>query len=173
VRQNQTKIEDLSRDSEETSNEAGFPLISTDGRHARIFTLSGWKWRPRNVILLVRSGGTTAPAVRAPATTMLIPLFVPRIAISISAVSILFLTVSAIYIPVTIPIPITVLWVLFTVTVSVSVTFTVAITVAATTATRATRAVSAWWRRTPIDSPHGRWRVLGPLTKKSEKNCHL
>jgi len=154
VRQNQTKIEERSRDSEETSNEAVFALISTDGRHARIFTLSGWKWRPRNVILLVRSGGTTAPAIRAPATTMLIPLFVPRLAISISAVSIPFLTVAAICIPVTIPIPITVLF-----TVSVSIT----LTVAATAATRATRAISAWWRRTPIDSPHGRWRVLGPL----------
>jgi hypothetical protein len=161
VRQNQTEIEERSRDSEETSNEAVFALISTDGRHARIFTLSGWKWRPRNVILLVRSGGTTAPAVRAPATTMLIPLLVPRITISISAVSIPFLTVAAIRIPVTIPIT-----VLFTVAVSVFVTLTVAITVAATAATRTTRAVSAWWRRTPIDSPHGRWRVLGPLSRK-------
>jgi hypothetical protein len=109
------------------------------GRHARIFTLSGWKWRPRNIILLVRSGGTAAPALWAPRATTIILLLVPRIAIFFSAVSIPFLTVT-VYIPVTIPIP-----VLFTVT-AVFITFTVAITVAATAATRTTRAVSAWWR---------------------------
>jgi hypothetical protein len=120
-------------------------LIRTDGRHARIFTLSGWKRRPRNVVLLFRRGRTTALAVGALATTMITPLLVPNIAISISAVPIPVPTV-AIYLLVTITIPIAVTTILFAVTVTVLVPLPLAITVAAAATTRAAGAVSARWR---------------------------
>jgi hypothetical protein len=118
-----------------------------DWRHARIFTLSVGTGRPRDVILLVRSGGWAALAVGTPAATVVVPLLVPYVTVSIiPAVSIpipiLILTV-AIHIPVTISVALTItITVLLTVTVPVSLT----ITVTAATATGATGTISAWWR---------------------------
>jgi hypothetical protein len=114
-----------------------FVLIHTDGRHARTFTLSYWRRGPRNIIFLEGNGRQAALAVGAPAETMDILLLVLIIAVPISTISI------PVTILVTVAVPVAI-------TVSVSVTITVA-------------AVAAWWRRTFINSSHGRWRVLGPL----------
>jgi hypothetical protein len=161
VRQDRTKIKEHGRDSDDTSNEAIFALIHTDRRHARIFTLSRWKRRPRDVIILERTWRAAALAFGAPASTMVVPLLVPSVTVSISAVSILILILTlalALYIPsvaIAIPLTVTTVTVLLTVAVAVSVSIPIAVSLTATAATRATGAVSAWWRRTPINSPHG------------------
>jgi uncharacterized oligopeptide transporter (OPT) family protein len=122
-----------------------FDLIHTDGRHAITFTLSYWRRGPRNIIFLEGNGRQAALAVGAPAETMDILLLVSIIAVPISTISIPIPTVG--------DIPVTIL-----VTVAVPVAITVSVSVTITVA-----AVAAWWRRTSINSSHGRWRVLGPL----------
>src|SRR5580658_6423101 len=89
-------------------------------------------------------------------------------------VSMIAVPISAIFI---IPIPtIAILPLTITITSSFAITAPplaitsapVAITVTAAAATRAAGAISARRRRTSVNSPHGRWRVLGPLKTKRE-----
>jgi hypothetical protein len=134
VRQDRTKIEEQVRDRDETSNEAVFALIHTDRRHARTFTLSGWRRRPRNLIFLDGEGRQTALALGTPASTVIILLLVSIVSVPISAISPI-LTIAII--PVTISLALTVLLAISTIS--------LALTVAAAAATRAAGAFSAWW----------------------------
>lgn len=141
VRQDRTKIEEQDRDHDKTSNEAFFALIHTDRRHARTFTLSGWRRRPRNLIFLDGGGRQTALAVGTPAATMVVLLLVSVVTVSISAISILIppiaiIPVTTITISVSVALPLA----------PVTVPLAIAITVAATATTRAAGAFSAWWR---------------------------